>query len=241
MRGFVDLHSHWIAGIDDGCRTPAEGIELLRKLHAAGFDVVAATPHMRPGMFENDRAALTSAYEAMTAHRDAALAGGVKLPEVHLGSEHFFDDVVFKRLVGGAALPFPGGRRTTLVELPPSAFPAALQARLFDLRRAGLTVLIAHPERYQPVWKDTSAVEPLLDAGAHLQLDVQSLVGKYGRMAQKTAEKLLEEDAYEVAASDAHKPSDVEDVVRSIGRLEELVGKDETRRLLADAPRALIQ
>ena len=32
MRGFVDLHSHWVADIDDGCRTPADGLELLRKL-----------------------------------------------------------------------------------------------------------------------------------------------------------------------------------------------------------------
>jgi protein-tyrosine phosphatase len=54
MRGFVDLHSHWIASIDDGARSPEEGLELLRGLYEAGFSTVVATPHMRPGMFEND-------------------------------------------------------------------------------------------------------------------------------------------------------------------------------------------
>ena len=240
-RGFVDLHSHWIAAIDDGCRTPDDGVELLRSLRAAGFTTVCATPHMRTGMFENDKRDLERAYAAMTPWLDRARAAGADLPEVHLGSEHYFDDVVYRRLLGGEAVPFPGPLRAALVELPVQAFPLQVQARLFDLRRAGITVIIAHPERYQPLWKDTGAVEPLLDAGAHLQLDIQSLVGKYGRMAQKTAEKLLEEDAYELAASDAHKPSDVEDVVSSINRLERLVGKDETRRLLADAPRALIE
>jgi protein-tyrosine phosphatase len=50
-RGFVDLHSHWIATIDDGVRTPADGVLLLQRLHAAGFGTVFATPHWRPGMF----------------------------------------------------------------------------------------------------------------------------------------------------------------------------------------------
>src|SRR6478672_3206389 len=62
MRGFIDLHSHWVAGIDDGVKSPADGIALLRGLHAAGFSTVVATPHMRPGMFENDRDALESAF-----------------------------------------------------------------------------------------------------------------------------------------------------------------------------------
>ena len=48
MRGFVDLHCHWIAGIDDGAKTPEDGLAMLRGLREAGFDTVVATPHMRP-------------------------------------------------------------------------------------------------------------------------------------------------------------------------------------------------
>jgi protein-tyrosine phosphatase len=235
MRGFVDLHSHWIAAIDDGCRTPADGLELLRGLHQAGFSVVVATPHMRPGMFDNDRAALKDAFAAMAPH----LANGGALPEVHLSSEHFLDDIVFQRITTGEALPYPGGR-AALVEFPPHAFPMRVQHRFFDMKRAGITPVLAHPERYQPVWKDDACLDPLFDAGAHLLLDVCSLVGRYGRAAQRAAEKLLEDDAYEAACSDAHKPRDVDDVVRAIERLESMVGKDEARRLLADGPRAIL-
>ena len=60
MRGFVDLHSHWVSSIDDGARSTSEGIDLLRGLHDVGFSTVVATPHMRPGMFENDRSALVA-------------------------------------------------------------------------------------------------------------------------------------------------------------------------------------
>jgi protein-tyrosine phosphatase len=100
--------------------------------------------------------------------------------------------------------------------------------------------VLAHPERYEPVWKDDRCLDPLLDAGAHLLLDVCALVGKYGRAPQRAAEKLLEDDAYEAACSDAHKPRDVEDVVRAIARLEQLAGAEEARRLLSEGPRGIL-
>jgi protein-tyrosine phosphatase len=245
VRGFVDLHCHWIAAIDDGARTTDESLQMLRGLHQAGFDTVMATPHMRPGMFDNDRAALERAFASMT----PVLTEAGSLPAVHLASEHFFDDVVFGRLLRGEAVPYPrldgavgvGERRPVLIEFGPAAFPLRVQHRLFDLRRAGLAVVLAHPERYEPVWRDDACLDPLLDAGANLLLDVCSLVGKYGKAPQRAAEKLLEEDAYEAACSDAHKPRDVEAVVRAIERLEALVGVPEARRLLADGPRAILQ
>lgn len=232
MLGYVDLHSHWVAAIDDGVKSAGEGVELLRRLHAVGFSTVVATPHMRPGMFNNDRAALEAAYAETLQHFPADRAG---LPVVHLSSEHFFDDVVFGRIVGGQGLPYPGGK-SILVEFSPQAFPAFLQHRLFDVRRAGFHVVIAHPERYQPVWKDVGCLEPLLDAGAHLLLDVAALVGKYGRASQRAAEELLDEEAYEAACSDAHRPADVDDVARGIERLRQRVGDAGVVALLRDGP-----
>jgi protein-tyrosine phosphatase len=249
MRGFVDLHSHWIAGIDDGARSPADGIAMLGGLFAAGFSTVIATPHMRPGMFDNDRGALERAFDAMQPHLEAAARQGTHLPDVHLSSEHYFDDVVWDRLKRGEGVPYPllpdeaGAApkpRTALVEFPVQAFPVRVAERLVDLRRAGVRVVVAHPERYKPVWKDDACLDPLLDAGARLLLDICALVGKYGRAAQAAAEKLLEEDAYEAACSDAHRPADVEVVRRGITRLESLVGAKEAFRLLAEGPGAIL-
>jgi protein-tyrosine phosphatase len=236
MRGFVDLHCHWVAAIDDGARTPDEGLLMLHGLLQAGFDHVVATPHMRPGMFDNDCLRLEDAFAAM---QPELAASRVTLPVVHLASEHFFDDIVFGRLLRGEVLPYPGGR-CVLVEVGQGAFPMRLQHRFFDVRRAGLIPVLAHPERYDPVWKDDACLDPLLDAGAHLLLDVCSLIGKYGRAPQRAAEKLLEEDAYEAACSDAHKPSDVALVVQAIERLEALVGVEEAKRLLSEGPRGIL-
>jgi protein-tyrosine phosphatase len=236
MSGFVDLHCHWVAAIDDGARSTDESLAMLRGLRQAGFDVVVATPHMRPGMFDNDRVGLERAFAAMQPTLSSASG---PLPTVHLASEHFFDDVVFGRLVRGEGLAYPGGK-SALVELGQGEFPLRLQHRFFDLRRAGIVPVLAHPERYEPVWRDDACLDPLLDAGAHLLLDVCALIGKYGRAPQRAAEKLLEAEAYEAACSDSHRPGDVDQVVRSLDRLRELVGNEETSRLLGDGPRALL-
>lgn len=239
MSDFIDLHCHWVAAIDDGAKSSEESIAMLRALRQAGFARVVATPHMRPGMFDNDRAALERAFAAMHPVLEASSASGEGLPMVHLASEHFFDDIVFGRIVRGEALPYPGGR-SILVELGAGAFPARLQHRFFDVKRAGLTPVLAHPERYEPVWKDDRCLDPLLDAGAHLLLDLCSLVGKYGRAPQRAAERLLEDDAYEAACSDSHRPRDVDEVARAIVRLQSLVGQEETQRLLGEGPRTIL-
>jgi protein-tyrosine phosphatase len=235
VRGFIDLHSHWVAGIDDGVRTAVEGRELLVALRAAGFDHVVATPHMRPGMFDNTRDDLVAAFE----HTVAAVGAGADLPAVSLASEHFFDDVVFQRFLAGDVLPYPGGR-AALVELGRGAFPARLQHRLHDLMRRGVRPVLAHPERYDPVIANIEVLDPLLDVGVVLLLDVAALSGKYGRSAKKTAIALLESGYYYAACSDAHKPRDVEDVRRGIDDLARRAGDDEARFLLAEGPAQIL-
>jgi protein-tyrosine phosphatase len=256
--GFIDLHCHWVAAIDDGVRAPEAGVALLRGLGRVGFTMVMATPHMRPGMFDNDRASLSKAFDAMRAPLEQAGLEGA-LPEVHLSSEHFFDDVVYDRIRRGEALPYPSFapppaplapgawpgavrqvKRGVLVEFPTDRFPMNIQNRFFDLQRAGFRPVLAHPERYSPVWKDTSALDPILESGAHLLLDVCSLVGKYGRAAQKASERLLEDGAYLAACSDAHKPEDVEVVERAIERLRELAGDEGVADLLSAGPRQIL-
>jgi protein-tyrosine phosphatase len=236
MGGYIDLHCHWVAGIDDGAKTVDESRALLRGLAEAGFQKVMATPHMRPGMFDNTRADLAAAYEATL----VALGDRAGLPEVALSSEHFFDDVVYQRLMTDEALPYPGGR-AVLVEIPTRAFPARLAHRFFDLRRKKLRPVLAHPERYEPVWDDLAALDPLLDGGAVMLLDVASLVGKYGRKVRRTAEALLEDGYYYAACSDAHATRDIADVSAGITKLYDMVGREEATAMLADGPRAILE
>ncbi|HEV8551024.1 MAG TPA: CpsB/CapC family capsule biosynthesis tyrosine phosphatase [Polyangiaceae bacterium] len=236
MRGFVDLHCHWIAEIDDGAPDHEESLAMLRALKAAGFDRVVATPHMRPGMFENTRQDLETAYERM----QPLLAEQAGLPAIGLGCEHYFDDTTYQRLLSGAGLPYPG-ERAVLVEFYGVDFPMVIAQRLTDLRRRGLLPVMAHPERYRHLWRNPDTLERMVDSGIATLLDTAALIGKYGREPQRCAEDLLERGLYHAACSDAHRASDVADVKKGIERVEALYGEEEVSFLFVDGPRALLE
>jgi protein-tyrosine phosphatase len=233
--GFVDLHCHWIPGVDDGAPNLEAGVEMLRGLGALGFSRVVATPHMRPGMFDNTAAQLRAAFER-TQQRLSELAA---LPERDLSSEHFFDDVVYQRLCAGEGLPYPGGA-SVLLEFYESTFPPRVDQLLSSLRRRGLTPVVAHPERYRALWEQPETLERLLDLGALALLDIAALVGKYGRRPQRCAELLLERGLYTAACSDAHRPQDVQQVQSGIQRLRQLYGEEEVEELLTVGPREIL-
>jgi protein-tyrosine phosphatase len=235
LRGYVDLHCHWISSIDDGAPSDEEGLAMLERLHAIGFSKVVATPHMRPGMFDNRRDDLVRAFERM----QPAVAARANLPEVGLSSEHFFDDVVYERLVAGEALPYPGGR-AVLLEFWESEFPSAVLERLFDLRQRGLLTVIAHPERYRAVWRSPEVLERLVDAGAAALLDAAALAGKYGREPKRSAEELLERGLYHAACSDAHRAADVAVVEKGMRIIAERYGDDEVEFLFGRGPRGIL-
>lgn len=236
MTGFVDLHAHFIPGIDDGARTRDEGVELLRALRACGFERVIATPHMRPSMFDNTKAMLLEAYTRF----ESSLRDEDGVPEIALASEHYFDDVVFQRLMAGDGLPYPGGR-AVLLEFYDMDFMTGVANRLFDLRRRQLVPVIAHPERYRCFWRSHDGLAELVQSGAAALLDVAALVGKYGKEPEKCARRLLDDDLYHAACSDAHRPEDVEDVEDGIAVLAKRYGEDSVARLFSEGPREILE
>jgi protein-tyrosine phosphatase len=231
MSGFVDLHCHWVPGVDDGVSSAGDAAALLRGLNEIGFGRVIATPHMRPGLFDNTASSLRVAFES--AQRELAHAAG--LPERELSSEHFFDDVVFQRLLVGEGLPYPGGA-AVLLEFYDSNFPPRVERLLAQLRERGLLPVIAHPERYRVIWERPSVLDRLLDSGAVALLDVAALVGKYGRQPQRCAERLLESESYHAACSDAHRLRDVAEVAKGIELVRRRYGDGEVDVLFRRGP-----
>lgn len=236
MRGYVDLHCHYIPAIDDGVRTFEEGVRLVTGLSQVGYDTVVATPHIRTAMFENRKPGLEAAFEEF-ARLTADVPG---MPTLGLGAEHFFDDVFWQLFSDHQSVPYPGGK-AALVEFPADSFPMRVEERFFQMNVRGVRPVLAHPERYAVLWKRTDPLDPLLDVGVLPLLDVMSLTGKYGRNPRKAAERMVEEGAYYAACTDCHRPGDVEIVSEAIDRLRRLVGEDEAYELLAVNPRNILE
>lgn len=219
---------------------------MLAKLGSLGFSHVVATPHMRPGMFENTADDLRRAYERTKEARTYATG----LPRTSLGSEHFFDAEVISGIQNGQGLPYsefgpiegsvPGGG-AILVEFNDLTAVALIEQQLFQLQTQGFIPVIAHPERYRAVWSEPTLISRLVDLGSVALLDISALVGKYGRRAQNAAEQLLEDGIYDAACTDSHRPVDVDVAEKAMARMVKMYGREELELLFGENPRRLLQ
>jgi protein-tyrosine phosphatase len=237
MGGYIDLHCHWIAGIDDGAPSVDESLALLRALRQAGFTEVVGTPHLHPAMFDATREQIVQAFE----RTHATLAAEPDLPALSLASEHHLDDLVLTEILAGRGLPYLPAGTGLLIEFPSDCFPACHAERFFDLRCRRFRPVLAHPERYRPVWRSVAVLDPIVDGGTLLLLDVAALSGHYGRAARQAATKLLAGGYYYAACSDAHRASDVPAVIEGLALLERQVGRAEADFMLSEGPRSILE
>lgn len=235
MAGFIDLHLHYVPGVDDGVQSLGDALTICRELKRMGYERLVTTPHIRGGMFENRRPGLEQAFQALRAE----FGEDASLPLLQLSAEHHCDSLFVELFEAGEILPYPG-ERAVLLEFPNDSLPVAFDRFAFRLARKGLRAIIAHPERYVPLFKRTDPIDALLDQEVGLQLDLMSLVGKYGRHARKAAERMLEEGAYTIAATDTHRVEDLARVAEALELLHKLVDDEEANILLSENPRRLL-
>jgi protein-tyrosine phosphatase len=86
--------------------------------------------------------------------------------------------------------------------------PKNMMKGIFALQRAGLQVIIAHPERYECVQKEMSITNEWQEMGCWLQLDANVLTTLPLDPARRCAMKLLKQKIYHCYASDAHCEGD---------------------------------
>ena len=90
-----------------------------------------------------------------------------------------------------------------LVELPQYLLPPGWQDMLDGILAAGITPLLAHPERYLRIL-DERDIRALADRGIALQGNLGSLTGYYGRRVKTLAQTLLDDGLYTTFGTDSH-------------------------------------
>ncbi len=201
----IDLHCHYLPGVDDGARTLADALALASASVADGITTAVLTPHVHPGVFDNRLSALRPAFEVF---RRALAEARIPL-EVHLGAEVRVHPTAFE-LLAIDELPFIGHfgeDRLVLLEFPDGQLPVGGLAAVRFLANQGVRALIAHPERNKEVMRDPERIKPYLDAGCLLQVTAASITGRFGAPAFRTARHLLEKGWVDIVASDAHNLS----------------------------------
>lgn len=201
----IDLHCHFLPGIDDGAANLDEALTLARASVDNGVRCAIMTPHLHPGRWENfadEIARHTQRFRSALAEADIPLKVGFAA-EVRLSPE-------IPSMIEQGRVPFlgeMGGHRVMLLEFPHGHIPLGADKLVARLLKMNVRPVIAHPERNKDVMRDPGKLAPFVDMGCILQLTAASVCGRFGERAHRTALTLLETDTEKLLASDAHNVS----------------------------------
>lgn len=233
--GFVDLHSHILPGLDDGSPEMGNSLAMLRGLTGLGFEIVCATPHQKTGQF---LPALSACAEAHQRTVSEARAHGLDL-KIPLAAENMWDATLYERIESDTIPSYDGGPAFLVEFVPTQQLPLGLFERLFDLRRKGKLPVIAHPERYEPLWKSEDLVLRLATDCA-MVVDLGAVAGHFGRRQAKMARHLLTRGIAHAVASDAHTLEDVRVAAQGMAWIRKKLGESALERYLGDNPRQIL-
>ncbi len=196
----IDIHSHFLPGIDDGAIDLEQSVQMCLQAAAAGCSAIVATPHQRHSRWMNtDRDEL----EGLLSQIHERVGSEIRLflgAEIRIGAGLVSDlqDISHTGLCPIA------GSSYLLLEFPRHRLSFDPCETIRSVRRAGWRPIVAHPEFVPGLAEDLSIAEGLVDAGALLQLTAMSITGDFGDRARSCAHKLLDRDLAHFISSDSH-------------------------------------
>lgn len=216
----VDVHSHFIPGIDDGAQTLSQSIELLTAMRALGYRKLITTPHSMADGYRNTPEIILGGLEKL--RREVERVG----LDIHVeaAAEYYLDHDLGPKVEARSVLTF--GANYLLFELPFISEPSMLKQLVFQMQTQGYRPVLAHPERYAFWYNDLSRYTELKERGVLFQLNLVALSGAYGPKAREIAERLIDAGAYEFLGSDCHHMGHVEAIRNTLTRpyLHKLIG-----------------
>jgi protein-tyrosine phosphatase len=236
-QGFVDLHSHLLPGVDDGCRSVADAIECIARLQAAGFAGSVCSPHIWLEEFPFNRPPYIQQW--VDKLQEQLTAAGIDYPlwaggEVRLSPRTIFWFEDF-------GVPTLGPGPWVLVDYWGHDWPPFAVDAIRYLIDRDYKPILAHPERMNITDAELEGmVRELSEMGVWLQGNLNSMSGGEGSRAQSRMRKLLDEDRYHLIASDLHRPTDVTGRITGIQNLRDILGEDQLRLMLDQRPREIL-
>lgn len=232
----IDLHCHLLPGIDDGAPDLQTSCAMARMASADGVMITACTPHIYPGLYENNGPTIRRAVAQLQAELDAA---EIPLHLTHGADTHLVPDLVTGLRQG--RVPALHDSRYFLLEPPHHVAPPRLAETVFELLAADYVPVITHPERLAWIEDHYVTFLELVRQGAWLQVTAGSLTGRFGEAARYWSERLLDEGWVHLLATDAHN-LDRRPPLLGEGRqaAERWVGAEEAAHLVTTRPQGIL-
>lgn len=218
----IDMHSHVIYDVDDGPKDIEASIDILKSAKLNGIDEMFLTSHYMDDGYKASGEKYLSHFDKL---QEAILRNNIDL-KVYFGNEVMIYPGLADDLKLGKFMTL-NNSKYLLIELPLTEKVLYLEDVLFQVVSKGFIPIIAHPERYVYFQKDLDYFKELLCMGALFQVNGGSVIGVYGRGAEKTATYLLEHHMVHFIGSDAHSPHRIFDSYSQIiWKIKKLIGEE---------------
>ena len=239
--GRIDIHSHLLPGVDDGCPTVDDSARCARMLVEAGFTHAFCTPHVWPKLPRNTVANIRKGVEDLQAEYDSrdiplrVLPGG----EINL----LWGWPALGDLPGGQVVTYGLAGKYALFDFWAEELSECVECMspaVKHLQSLGLTLILGHPERIAALYRDPAAVDWFVERGVLLQMNTWCLTDPPGSPVYELAARLLREDRYFAFGTDTHNAASMPNRIRGIKVAEQIVGPELVRRMTVGNPGRLL-
>ncbi len=195
----TDIHSHILPGIDDGSPDVESSLVLIKGMMDLGIRKFIATPHIIGDLYRNTPQTINTALEETKA---ACKKAGMDV-ELSAAAEYMIDDYFLELLKKKSPL-LTLHKNILLTEISYSTPPVNLEAITATIIAEGYKPILAHPERYHFYHYNPDIYYHLKEMGFHLQVNLLSLTGYYGKGVKKAARFLIQKNLASLVGTDLH-------------------------------------
>ena len=228
----IDFHSHILPQTDDGSISIEETIDILKEAKQVGFTKVISTSHYLEGYYESNENERTELLEKIKQENTEI--------ELYLGSEIYVSENMIDFLKEKKASSI-NNSRYVLFELPMGNETMLAKEMIYRLIENNYVPVIAHPERYSYVQDNPEYVKELLEMGAMFQSNYGSIIGLYGKKAEKTVKKLLKENLIQFMGSDVHREEHIYIFMPKIlKKLRKIISKEKLEEITEINPQKVL-
>jgi protein-tyrosine phosphatase len=154
--GRIDVHTHLLPGVDDGCKTVDESLACAQVLVAHGYTHAFCTPHIWPS-FGNDVDSIPADVSRLQEPLDQQAINLRLIPGGEINLRPDYATTTSPQRVATYAM----GGKFALIDMWHEKIPEYVGPSIRWLQSFGLTVILAHPERMRAIQEDDS-VHPVL-------------------------------------------------------------------------------
>jgi protein-tyrosine phosphatase len=233
--GLIDVHSHLLPGIDDGCKDVIESLACAKRLVEAGYTHSFCTPHIWPSLPRNTRREISTLVAALQKEMDEA---GINLKLIPGGELNMGPHLLNVDLAGEPT--FGMKDKHVLIDLWCDRLPDYFDEIIHGFQQLGRTVILAHPERMRAVQDDPELADQFAEMGILLQGNLQCLGDPPRTSTRRTGQKFLQENKYFMLGMDLHNLASLPQRLEGLRIARELVGLDKVDELTRVNPRKLM-